>query len=76
MVLSGMTNEQNYEAALLFAHIAKMTAIQKYKEVSLDFLNLLYLRGFLTGEMVNREPTFAILGQEPRWQQIVSQIKK
>jgi hypothetical protein len=76
MILSGMSNEENYAAALLFADIAKMTNKQNYKDLALDFLNLLYLRGYLTQAMVSIEPRFSVLKQESRWLQIVRQIKE
>jgi hypothetical protein len=68
MVLSGLSDQENYEAALLFADIARQTNGQQYKDVALDFLNLLYLRGYLTAARLEREPKFGVLRPEPRWQ--------
>lgn len=74
VVLSGMTNEENYEAALIFAKIAATTKEQKYKDLSLDFLNLLYLRGALKKQTILKEPLFKVLQQQKRWLDIVNSI--
>ena len=54
MVLGGMTNEQNYEAAIIFAKIASSNNEQQYKDIALDFLNLLYIRRELTQKRISK----------------------
>ena len=76
MVLSGMTDQENYEAALIFADIAGITKEQKYKSVALDFLNLLYLRDYLSLALLWNESAFKVISEEPRWQDIISRIGK
>lgn len=75
VVLSGMTNEENYEAAQVFAKIAAVSTEQKYKDLSLDFLNLLYLRGFLKKPMLQKEAAFKILQKERRWIDIINALR-
>ena len=74
VVLSGMTNEENYEAALIFANISTITKEQKYKDLSLDFLNLLYLRSALKKSTLLKEPLFKVLQGHKRWLDIVNSI--
>jgi hypothetical protein len=74
VVLSGMTNNENYRAALIFAQIAATTREQKYKDLSLDFLNLLSLRGRLKKSSISREPLFKILHKEKRWMDLVNSL--
>jgi hypothetical protein len=70
VVLGGMTDSENYEAAVIFAAIAADTKQQKYKDLSLDFLNLLHLRGALKKSMLQEEPSFRALQREKRWIEI------
>ncbi len=69
-----MTHEENWEAALIFAKIAAATKEQKYKDLSLDFLNLLYLRGTLAKATLAKEPLFTILHNEKRWAEIINSL--
>lgn len=67
MVLGGMTNNDNYEAATIFATIASLNKEQQYKEIALDFLNLLYLRQALRKKKLLAQPAFKSLASESRW---------
>jgi hypothetical protein len=75
MVLGGMTNEQNYEAAIIFAKIASVNNKQQYKDIALDFLNLLHLRRDLTMKQLENQPEFKTLHKEQRWTAIYEQLK-
>lgn len=66
-----MNQADNYEAALLFARVGAVTKGQQYKDIALDFLNLLQLRGELTA-LYLAAPDFAVLTAEPRWQVVNS----
>jgi hypothetical protein len=74
VILSGMTNKENYEAAVIFAKIAYNLRTQKYKDLSLDFLNLLFLRGALEKSRVLQERVFKMLHKEKRWMAIVNSL--
>ena len=73
MVLGGMDNAANYTAAVLFARIAAMDNDPKYRGISLDFLNLLYLRGALNRKQLQRAE-FGILQGEERWQELLKDL--
>jgi len=66
-IADGMNRADNYEAAVLFAKVAATTRGQQYKDIALDFLNLLQLRGELDRQML-AAPELNILAGEPRWQ--------
>lgn len=74
VVLSGMTNEEHLEAALIFAQITKTTGENKYKELCVDFLNLLYLRGYLSKELINKQAVLKIISENKRWKTIYQKI--
>jgi hypothetical protein len=75
MIMGGMSNADNYEAAILFAKIAGKDNNPQYKSISLDFLNLLYLRGELTKGKLQSQHAFKILHGEPRWKEIHDHLK-
>lgn len=66
-IADGMNRADNYEAARLFARVAAVTQVQQYKDIALDFLNLLQLREQLNAQILALED-FAVLTAEPRWQ--------
>ncbi|EFK34907.1 Uncharacterised protein [Chryseobacterium gleum] len=74
MVLGGMSNEQNYDAARVFSTIALKTNEQKYKEIALDFLNLLYVREMLNKDMLLKCNDFKILYNEERWKNLFNKL--
>ncbi|RMZ59900.1 tetratricopeptide repeat protein [Chryseobacterium nematophagum] len=73
--LSGMSNTDNFDAAVLFVKIAAVNSDEKYKSIALDFLDLLFLRGFLTKSQLNDEPAFRILYKEQRWIDLNKKLK-
>lgn len=75
MVMGGMDNEDNFEAAIIFAKIATINNEQKYKDISLDFLYLLYLRQFLNKSTLLEQQKFEILHNEERWKDILNSIE-
>lgn len=74
MIAGGMSNAENFEAALLFANIASRDSNPQYKSIALDFLNLLYLRKYLTKQKLESQQAFKILHNEPRWIEMNSQL--
>lgn len=65
--LGGMSNSDNFEAAILFSKIAKVDKDEKYKGIALDFLDLLYLRRKLSKIQLKKQSDFNTLHQEQRW---------
>jgi hypothetical protein len=65
--LGGMSNEDNFDAAIIFSRIASVNNEDKYKSIALDFLDLLALRDNLTKPKLTEEPALLILSKEPRW---------
>ena len=65
--LGGLSNADNFEAAVICSKIAITNDDEQYKSISLDFLDLLFLRGFLTQEQLYNQPAFTILHKEQRW---------
>ena len=74
MILGGMSDLQNYEAAVLFAKIYNQNGEEKYKSISLDFLTLLFFRGNLIKKKVLNQTEFKSFYAEKRWLEIISQI--
>jgi hypothetical protein len=74
MILGGMSSDENFKAAILFAKIAAKDNNPQYKSISLDFLNLLYLRGQLTKRKLKLQKPFSILHSEPRWTEIYDHL--
>jgi hypothetical protein len=72
-IADGMNRAENYEAAVLFAKVAAITKGQQYKNIALDFLNLLLLRGELDAQSL-AVPEFNILAKELRWQLLNRQL--
>ncbi|MFT3827865.1 MAG: hypothetical protein QM731_28365 [Chitinophagaceae bacterium] len=72
-IMGGMSNEDNFLAAKVLAKIADKTKEQQYKDISLDFLNLLWLRGELTKKRLKKEAAFDILHSEARWVEMYEQ---
>jgi hypothetical protein len=65
--LGGMSNADNFEAAIIFSRIAVINNEEQYKSIALDFLDLLYSRGNLTKAQLLKQPAFRILYKEQRW---------
>jgi hypothetical protein len=63
-----MTEEESLEAAKLFSIIAtRAKDNQKYKEISLDFLNLLNLRNKLNKISLKKMHEFEAIHQDSSW---------
>jgi hypothetical protein len=73
--LGGMSNEDNFEAAIIFSKIASENNEDKYKGIALDFLDLLVLRGYINKGKLKRQPSFKILYDEQRWNNINKSLK-
>jgi hypothetical protein len=71
----GMSEKDNFEAAVIFASIAGSNSDQKYKNISLDFLNLLYLRNTITKSVLEHEPAFKVLHEDDRWKEIFDGVE-
>ena len=67
----GMTNDDNYNAAILFAKVSAITDEQQYKDIALDFLNLLHQRQLLTKKLLKEQTEFKVLFKEKRWISLV-----
>lgn len=63
----GMSDRENFKAAVIFATIAARDRDPKYRDISFDFLNLLYLRGKLKESSLRRTYQFETLHDDPRW---------
>ena len=74
-VLGGMTSADNYNAAIVFAKISSRNSEQKYKDIALDFLSLLYQRKELTKVRLNGQPEFKVIRNEQRWKAIYKELK-
>lgn len=74
MIAGGMSNEENFEAAVLFAKITAEDNNPQYRSISLDFLNLLYLRGELTKKKLQSQQPFKVLHGESRWIEIYDHL--
>jgi hypothetical protein len=72
--LGGMNNTDNFEAAIIFSKIAATNTDEQYKSISLDFLDLLYLRRNLTKAQLLKQPAFRILYKEQRWIDLNKQL--
>ncbi len=73
--LGGMSNADNFEAAIIFSKIASVNNEDKYKSIALDFLDLLLLRGDLSKTKLKNQPSFKILFNEQRWIDINKGLK-
>jgi hypothetical protein len=65
--LGGMSNADNFEAAIIFSKIAIVNNDEKYKSIALDFLGLLSLRRCLNKKELKQQNSFKVLHNEPRW---------
>lgn len=65
--LGGMSEADNFEAAIIFSGIAAVDNDEKYRGIALDFLDLLHLRRNLTKAQLLTEPAFQVLQKERRW---------
>lgn len=72
MILGGMTSEQNFEAAELFAKIYNQTNEEQYRSISLDFLSLNYLRGDLNLKSLLSNTAFQKFYTENRWKDMIN----
>lgn len=71
-IMGGMTDAQNYEAAVSFAHIYNRNSEEKYRSISMDFLTLLKYRDRLDIKKLLAQQEFASFTKEPRWIQILN----
>ncbi|HJV79191.1 MAG TPA: DUF6624 domain-containing protein [Paludibacter sp.] len=74
--LGGMSNADNYEAAVIFSKIAAIDNDEQYKSISVDFLDLLFLRSCLTKGQLYNQPAFKILFKEQRWTDLIRQLNQ
>ena len=74
MIPGGMTNSENFQAAILFSRVAVQNTDARFKSIALDFLNLLYLRHALSKGMLKAQSAFSVLYKEPRWESIYSRL--
>ena len=74
MIPDGMTNSENFRAAVLFSRVAVQNMDSRYKSIALDFLNLLYLRHALNKKTLKGQPAFKVLYKEPRWKSIYRRL--
>lgn len=74
-VLGGMSNKDNYNAAIIFAKISSQNNEQQYKDIALDFLNLLYQRQALSKTQLKKEHEFKVLYKEHRWIDLYEHVK-
>ncbi|RFM27828.1 DUF6624 domain-containing protein [Deminuibacter soli] len=74
MIAGGMSNEEQLQAAVIFCRIATQTGEQQYKDIALDFLNLLQLRHAISKKSL-QQPAFSILQQQPRWAAIYGRLE-
>lgn len=74
--LGGMSSTDNFEAAIVFSKIAAINNEGKYKSISLDFLDLLYLRGKLNKAQLLKQSTFTILYKEQRWIDLINRLNE
>jgi hypothetical protein len=74
MIPGGMTNSENFQAAVLFSKVAVQNTDPRFKSIALDFLNLLYLRHALSKNKLKVQSAFNVLYKEPRWQSISNRL--
>lgn len=74
MILGGMSSEQNYEAAVLFAKIYNQNKEEQYRSISLDFLTLLFYREDLNRKKLMKQIEFKNFYTENRWIEIAKNI--
>jgi len=70
MIAGGMNDEQNYQAAVLFAKIAAADPDPQYKSISLDFLGLIAAREQLQALRL-RDASFRVLRSDRRWDELL-----
>ncbi len=70
-IQGGMTDAQNFSAAVVFAKIAALDTNEQYRSIALDFLHLLALKQVLTNTELLAEKAFVTLYGEPRWKEII-----
>lgn len=73
--LSGMSDEDSFDAAVIFSKIASETSEAKYASIALDFLDLMLLRGSLRKKQLSETPVLQVLRNNPRWSNINSQLR-
>lgn len=72
--LGGMTNENHFEAAIIFSKIAAENKEPQYKSIALDFLELNDLRKSLTKAQLAKQNAFKTLYKEPRWVSLYNRL--
>ncbi len=73
-IMGGMNEEQNYEAAVLFAKIYNSTNEEQYRSIALDFLTLQYYRGKLKHKKLMSQKEFKSFYDQERWIEIVKNL--
>jgi len=71
-----MSNEDNFEAAIIFSRIAAVDIDGKYKNITLDFLDLLNLIGVLTRSKLSSQLELKVLYKEQWWIDVNMQFDK
>ncbi|PZR28392.1 MAG: hypothetical protein DI535_07060 [Citrobacter freundii] len=74
-VQGGMSSEDNYKAAILFAKIAAINKQEKFSSISLDFLYLLFQRGEVNRKRWLAEKSFAVLHTNERWKSMLVKVE-
>lgn len=73
-IMGGMNEQQNYEAAILFAKIYNSTNEEQYRSISLDFLTLQYYREKLKHKKLMSQKEFKSFYNQERWIEIVKNL--
>lgn len=75
-IMGGMSDKDNYDAAVLFAKIARKDADPEYKGIALDFLNLLYLRRSPDLKKIRKQKEFSVLYNQERWKTLIEPLRR
>lgn len=67
----GMSDDDNFDAAVIFSKIALQNDDEKYRSIALDFLDLLNMRSVLTKTKLLNQPSLQILKNEERWKKLM-----
>ncbi|WP_316812230.1 DUF6624 domain-containing protein [Pedobacter heparinus] len=73
-IQGGMSNKDNYKAALQCARVARITGNKTFTDIALDFLMLLHKRGILSPNALLKEKNFNPLHKEKRWLTIIHAV--
>lgn len=71
-IMGGMSDKQNYEAAIVFAKIFNLTNENQYRDIALDFLTLCYYRNKLDINKLKAKREFNSFQDNSRWKYIIN----